>query len=205
MNEWRLAEPARRQRESTLQKLAGRVAAGDNLLLLCHCRGRGKPVQAGNRCHGDGIAAELLWRAAAQVAGAAGPTSGVAVGKGEPLASERARAADGGVGERCGAERLDEKSALRDVLIQGTGTAGCGGTGAATAAAGGQSSTGEAAGAAVPMAWVTGGTGEKRKGGETSGEVEAAASMGKQHRADKKRQKSGKQKKAERKQRTEQQ
>ena len=121
------------------------------------------------------------------------------------MASERARAADRGVGERCGVERLDDKSARRDVLIQGTGTAGCSGTGATTAAAGGQSSTDEAAGVTGPMALASGGTGEKSKGGETSGEGETAASMGKQHRAPKRRQKSGKQWKAERKQRTEQQ
>ena len=70
--------------KSTLQQLAGRVAVGESLLLLCHCRGRGKPVQADTLCHGDGIAAELLWRAAAQVAGAAGQARGVAAGAGEP-------------------------------------------------------------------------------------------------------------------------
>ena len=92
---WRLAAPARRQREATLERLVARVVAGENLLLLCHCRGRGKPVQAGTLCHGDGIAAELVRRAAAQVAGAAGQARGVAAGAGEPLASERARTADG--------------------------------------------------------------------------------------------------------------
>ena len=81
---WRLAAPTRRQREATLERLVARVVAGENLLLLCHCRGRGKPVQADTLCHGDGIAAELVRRAAAQVAGAAGQARGVAAGAGEP-------------------------------------------------------------------------------------------------------------------------
>ena len=49
----------------------------------------------GRSGNGDGIAAELVRRAAAQVAGAAGQARGVAAGAGEPLASERARTADG--------------------------------------------------------------------------------------------------------------
>ena len=89
---WRLAAPARRQREATLERLVTRVVAGENLLLLCHCRGRGKPVQAGTLCHGDGIAAELVRRAAARVAGAAGQARSVAAGAGEPLAVDSRRA-----------------------------------------------------------------------------------------------------------------
>ena len=53
------------------------------------------------------------------------------------------------------------------------------------------------------MAGVTGGAGEKRKEGEMSGEVEG--SRGKIPRADKNRKKSPKQRKVEKKQRTEQQ
>ena len=200
MDAWRLAEPARRQRETTLQQLAGRVAVGESLLLLCHCRGRGKPVHASNRCHGDGIAAELLWRAATQVAGAPGLTSGVAVGTGEPMTSERARAADRGVGERCGVESLDEKSARRDVLIQGPGTAGGGGTGTAFAGTEGQSGKGEATGTASPKGLVEDGAGEKRKGGETCGEAEVVTSRGKRPRV-RGGQKCSKRKAGERKQR----
>ena len=205
MDAWRLAEPARRQREITLQQLAGRVAVGESLLLLCHCRGRGKPVHASNRCHGDGIAAELLRRAAAQVAGAAGPTSGMTAGTGEPMTSERAHAADGGVGERCGAARLDEASDLRGALSNGATTVGNSGTGAALAGAGGRNGTGEATGAAAPRGLVAGGAGEKRKGGEASGEAEAAASRGKSPRGDKGRQKNGTQKAAKLKQHARQQ
>ena len=197
---WRLAEPARRQRETTLQQLAGRVAVGESLLLLCHCRRRGRPVQAGNLCHGDGIAAELLWRAAAQVAGAAGPKNDVTAETGEPLAPERACAADGGVGERCGAARLDEASDLRDALPNGARTVGCGGTGATFAGTGGHNGTGEATGAAGPRRLVAGGAGEKRKGGEANGEAEATTSMGKRPRGDKGIQKKGKQRAAKRKQ-----
>ena len=197
-----MAEPARRQREITLQQLTDRVAVGESLLLLCHCRGRGKSVYASNRCHGDGIAAELLRRAATQIAGAAGPTGGITAETGEPMMSERVRAADGGVGERCGAARLDEASDLRGEPPNGARKLPNGGTGATTAAARGRLSTSEAADIAVPMAGVTGGAGEKRKDREMSGEVEV--SRGKRPRADKNRKKSPKQRKVEKKQRTEQ-
>ena len=180
---WRLAAPARRQREATLERLVTRVVAGENLLLLCHCRGRGKPVQADTLCHGDGIAAELGRRAAAQVARAVGQARGVAAGAGEPLASERARAADGDGGGRRVAARLDEASALRDAILGEARAAGCGGAGAASAAAAGeQSSAGEAAGAATPIGSATGGAGGKRSRGEAGGDAEAATGGEKRQR-----------------------
>ena len=162
-------------------------------------------MYASNRCHGDGIAAELLRRVAAQVKGAARPTSGMTAGTGEPITSERVHAADGGVGERCGAARLDETPDLRGAFPKGATTVGCSGTGAVLAGAEGRNCRGEATGAAAPRGLVAGGAGEKRKGGEASGEAEAAASRGKSPRGDKGRHKNGARKAAKLKQHARQQ
>lgn len=38
-----------------LMELAERLAVGDNLTLVCHCRRRGKASTPATRCHGDGV------------------------------------------------------------------------------------------------------------------------------------------------------
>ena len=121
------------------------------------------------------------------------------------MTSERVQAADGGVGERCEATRLDEASDLRGALSNGATTVGNSRTGAALAGAGGRNDIGEATSAAAMRDLGAGGAREKRERGEASGEEEAATSRGKRPRADKNRKKSPKQRKAEKKQRTEQQ
>ena len=116
------------------------------------------------------------------------------------MTSERVQAADGGVGERCGATRLDEASDLRGALSNGATTEGNSGMGAALAGAGGRNATGEATGAAAPRGLVAGGASEKRKRGEASGEAEAVARWGDSPRGDKGIQKKGNQRKVRRKQ-----
>ena len=69
---------------------------------------------------------------------------------------------------------LDEVSHLHDAILGEARAAGCGGAGTASAAAAGeQSSAGEAVGAATPRGSAAGGAGAKRSRGETSGEAEA--------------------------------
>ena len=189
-------ECARRQAEALLGPSPAGWAAAET----------GAAAESG---HGEGVEWDAVTgRPAAAMppprdaADVGGQARGVAAGAGEPLASERAREADGHGGGRRVAARLDAASALRDALLGEARAAGCGGAGAASAvAAGEQSSAGEAAGAAAPMGSAAGGAGEKRSRGEASGEAEAAASKEKRPRGDKGRRKSGKQRAAERKQR----
>ena len=116
------------------------------------------------------------------------------------MTSERVQAADGGVGERYGATRLDEASDLRGALSNGATTEGNSGMGAALAGAGGRNGKGEATSAAAPRGLVAGGACEKRKGIEARGETETAASMGKRPRGTRGRQKNGTEKAAKLKQ-----
>ena len=93
---------------------------------------------------------------------------------------EYAAADDKEDGENDMGERWrDEASALSDATLSEARGAGCGGVGAASAAAvGEQSSVGEAVGVVTPMGSVAGGAGAKRSRGETSGEAEAVQGEG---------------------------
>ena len=72
---WLITPEARRNREMELEALAARVAGGEGLLLLCHCRGRGWARQADNLCHADDLAVDIRRRATGRVGQhrAAGP------------------------------------------------------------------------------------------------------------------------------------
>ena len=50
---------ARALRERALAQLSERMAAGQSLLLLCHCRRRGQALCGETRCHGDSITTVL--------------------------------------------------------------------------------------------------------------------------------------------------
>ena len=50
---------ARALREKALAQLSERMAAGESLLLLSHCRRRGQALCGETRCHGDNIATVL--------------------------------------------------------------------------------------------------------------------------------------------------
>jgi len=56
-------EAARRDRAAALDKLARRVADGEDITLMCHCRGRHESFSEAKRCHGDGVRTEVLRRA----------------------------------------------------------------------------------------------------------------------------------------------
>ena len=56
----------RQRRADCIQGLVDRVAQGEDLLLLCHCRPFGAAREPQNRCHGDGIARTVRLRARAQ-------------------------------------------------------------------------------------------------------------------------------------------
>ena len=56
----------RQRRAGCIQGLVDRVAKGEDILLLCHCRPFGAAREPHNRCHGDGIARTVRLSARAQ-------------------------------------------------------------------------------------------------------------------------------------------
>ena len=61
---------ARMERAKAIEDMVARVAAGEDLLLLCHCRRVGETRQVNarysNRCHGDDIASTVTEEAKAR-------------------------------------------------------------------------------------------------------------------------------------------
>ena len=122
-------ERARRQRETTMEGLVRRVAAGENLALLCHCRGLGAATTARTMCHGDAIADELRRRAEALLGGGAGEEGGATGGGERRVATRRVLPPEPRV--RLWPERAD--TATEQPLA--TGAAGGAATGVAAAIA----------------------------------------------------------------------
>ena len=65
---WLITPEARRRREAELEALAERVANGESLRLLCHCRRMGEARKPWNRCHADDLTNDICRRAEAKAA-----------------------------------------------------------------------------------------------------------------------------------------